>query len=103
MNEADVRSVLSKSLNFSSENIDKFNKFHEILLESNKKHNFIAKSTVPLIWHRHFLSEKGLEKRKKSNKCKTKTTNYVFYNRFDAFATFFMLFHIYFSFYNIDK
>tara|TARA_B100000965_G_scaffold395144_1_gene408248 strand:- start:181 stop:828 length:648 start_codon:yes stop_codon:yes gene_type:complete len=62
MNEADVRSVLSKSLNFSSENIDKFNKFHEILLEANKKHNFIAKSTVPLIWHRHFLDSAQLVK-----------------------------------------
>jgi 16S rRNA (guanine527-N7)-methyltransferase len=62
MNESIIRSILLKDLNFSSADIIKLEKFKKILLQYNDKYNFIGKSTIPLIWHRHFLDSAQLVK-----------------------------------------
>ncbi len=62
MNESIIRSILLKDLNFSSADIIKLEKFKKILLQYNDKYNFIGKSTIPFIWHRHFLDSAQLVK-----------------------------------------
>ena len=62
MNENFVRSILLKDLNFISADIIKLGKFKEILLKYNDKYNFIGKSTINSIWHRHFLDSAQLVK-----------------------------------------
>ena len=49
-------------LNFSEKNISDIKIFINELLEANKKHNFISKSTENVIWHRHILDSAQLVK-----------------------------------------
>ena len=55
MNDLKVIEILTKKLGFSSNSIKKLKKFHNHLLENNKHHNFISKSTEKSIWLRHIL------------------------------------------------
>ena len=49
-------------LNFSEKNISDIKIFINELLEANKKHNFISKSTENVIWQRHILDSAQLVK-----------------------------------------
>ena len=55
MNEADVIKILKKKLGFSDNSIEKLKKFHNHLLEYNKRYNLISKSTESSVWLRHIL------------------------------------------------
>ncbi len=50
-----VIKVLKNELKFTNSSIDKLKKFHNCLLDYNKKYNLISKSTVKTIWVRHIL------------------------------------------------
>ena len=62
MQQAEVINILKKDLNFSNDSIDKLEKFHNLVLEENKNHNFISKSTENQIWVRHILDSAQLIK-----------------------------------------
>ena len=61
MQDKEVISTLYH-LNFSEKNISDIKIFIIELLKANKKHNFIAKSTENVIWHRHILDSAQLVK-----------------------------------------
>ena len=61
MQDKEVISTL-RQLNFSEKNISDIKIFIIELLKANKKHNFIAKSTENVIWHRHILDSAQLVK-----------------------------------------
>ena len=61
MQDKEVISTLHQ-LNFSEKNISDIKIFIIELLKANKKHNFIAKSTENVIWHRHILDSAQLVK-----------------------------------------
>ena len=61
MQDKEVISTLYQ-LNFSKKNISDIKIFIIELLKANKKHNFIAKSTENVIWHRHILDSAQLVK-----------------------------------------
>tara|TARA_B100000886_G_scaffold15225_1_gene9762 strand:+ start:1689 stop:2300 length:612 start_codon:yes stop_codon:yes gene_type:complete len=61
MQDKEVISTLHK-LNFSEKNISDIKIFIIELLKANIKHNFIAKSTENVIWHRHILDSAQLVK-----------------------------------------
>tara|TARA_Y200000002_G_C22612487_1_gene634467 strand:- start:191 stop:808 length:618 start_codon:yes stop_codon:yes gene_type:complete len=50
-----VIKVLKNELKFTNSSIDKLKKFHNCLLDYNKKYNLISKSTEKTIWVRHIL------------------------------------------------
>ena len=62
MQQSEVISVLKKDLNFNERSIEKLKKFVELLLNENKNHNLIAKSTESSIWDRHILDSAQLVK-----------------------------------------
>ena len=62
MQQAQVINILEKELNFSIEAIDKLKKLSELVLNENKRHNLIAKSTESQIWERHILDSAQLVK-----------------------------------------
>jgi 16S rRNA (guanine527-N7)-methyltransferase len=62
MNKEEVQSILSKNLNFSSEDLSKLRIFHEELLRFNKRYNLISKSTEADIWSRHILDSAQIVK-----------------------------------------
>ena len=62
MQEIEVISILQKQLNFTSKSIAALKIFVDVLINANKKHNFISKSTEPDIWHRHVLDSAQLVK-----------------------------------------
>jgi len=55
MNELKVIKILKDDLGFSDSSIRKLNKFHNYLLEYNKRYNLISKNTEKSIWIRHIL------------------------------------------------
>ena len=55
MDEAKVKLILTKNLNFNSENIEKIELFNILLLEYNKRYNLISKNSESVIWDRHVL------------------------------------------------
>ena len=62
MQEIEVISILQKQLNFTSKSIAALKIFVDALINANKKHNFISKSTEADIWHRHVLDSAQLVK-----------------------------------------
>ena len=55
MNELKVIEILRNELKYSNSSIKKLNKFHNYLLEYNKRYNLISKNTEKNIWIRHIL------------------------------------------------
>ena len=62
MQEIEVIKILQEELKFSDHSIDKLKMFETEVLNANKKHNFIAKSTEGSIWFRHILDSAQLVK-----------------------------------------
>ena len=62
MQQLEVISILKKDLNFNDRSIEKVKKFVELILNENKNHNLIAKSTESSIWDRHILDSAQLVK-----------------------------------------
>jgi 16S rRNA (guanine527-N7)-methyltransferase len=62
MQDKEVINILRNQLKFSSKSIEKFQIFINALINANKKHNFISKSTENDIWHRHILDSAQLVK-----------------------------------------
>ena len=55
MQDNEVIKYLQNQLQFPSNSIEKLKIFINALINANKKHNFISKSTEAVIWHRHIL------------------------------------------------
>jgi len=55
MNELKAIEILKNGLGFSDSSIKKLKKFHNYLLEYNKRYNLISKNTEKSIWIRHIL------------------------------------------------
>ena len=62
MQEPEVIKILQEELKFTDQSIDKLKMLEIELLNANKKHNFIAKSTEDFIWSRHILDSAQLVK-----------------------------------------
>ena len=62
MQDKEVINILQNQLQFSSKLIEKLKIFINALINANKKHNFISKSTEAVIWHRHILDSAQLVK-----------------------------------------
>ena len=62
MQEREVINLLKNQFNFNSESISDIKIFVKELINANKKHNFISKSTENVIWHRHILDSAQLVK-----------------------------------------
>ena len=62
MRELEVIKILQEELKFTDQSIDKLKMLEIELLNANKKHNFIAKSTEDAIWFRHILDSAQLVK-----------------------------------------
>ena len=62
MQELEVIKILQEELKFTDQSIDKLKMLETELLNANKKHNFIAKSTEDCIWSRHILDSAQLVK-----------------------------------------
>ena len=62
MQELEVIKILQEELKFTDQSIDKLKMLETELLNANKKHNFIAKSTEDSIWSRHILDSAQLVK-----------------------------------------
>ncbi len=60
MHKLEVIKILKKDLNFTDRSIEKLNKFTNLVLIENKKHNLISKSTESQIWMRHILDSAQL-------------------------------------------
>ena len=71
MDELKVIEILKNELGFSDSSIKKLKKFHNYLLEYNKRYNLISKNTEKSIWIRHILDSaqiiKFIEKSKEQN------------------------------------
>ena len=62
MRELEVIKILQEELKFTEQSIVKLKMLETELLNANKKHNFIAKSTEDSIWSRHILDSAQLVK-----------------------------------------
>ena len=62
MQDKGVINILQNQLNFTSKSIATLKIFVDELINANKKHNFISKSTEADIWHRHVLDSAQLVK-----------------------------------------
>ena len=62
MQDKEVINILRNQLKFSSKSIEKLQIYVNALINANKKHNFISKSTETDIWHRHILDSAQLVK-----------------------------------------
>ncbi len=62
MQDNEVINILQNELKFNPRSISDIKIFLHELLRANKKHNFIAKSTENVIWHRHILDSAQLVK-----------------------------------------
>ena len=62
MQQLEVINILKKDLNFNDGSIEKLKKFAELVINENKNHNLIAKSTEASIWDRHILDSAQLVK-----------------------------------------
>ena len=58
----EVIKILQEKLNFTTKSISNLKLFVFELLNANKKHNYISKSTERDIWHRHILDSAQLVK-----------------------------------------
>ena len=71
MDELKVIEILKNELGFSDISIKKLKKFHNYLLEYNKRYNLISKNTEKSIWIRHILDSaqiiKFIDKSKEQN------------------------------------
>ena len=71
MNEFKAIEILKNDLGFSDSSIKKLKKFHNYLLEYNKRYNLISKKTEKSIWIRHILDSaqiiKFIDKSKQQN------------------------------------
>ena len=71
MDELKVIEILKNEIGFSDSSIKKIKKFHNYLLEYNKRYNLISKKTEKSIWIRHILDSaqiiKFIEKSKEQN------------------------------------
>tara|TARA_B110000444_G_C18704114_1_gene530439 strand:- start:344 stop:958 length:615 start_codon:yes stop_codon:yes gene_type:complete len=68
MTEDEAKTLLVQSLNFSSQDMNKLEKFKKLLLEYNSKYNLISKTTEKSIWSRHILDSAQLIKYISTNK-----------------------------------
>ena len=62
MQHKEVINILQNKLNFSSKSIEALKIFVDALINANKNHNFISRSTEANIWHRHILDSAQLVK-----------------------------------------
>ena len=62
MQDNELINILQNQLNFNTKTISDIKIFVHDLLEANKKHNFISKSTENVVWHRHILDSAQLVK-----------------------------------------
>ncbi len=62
MQQLEVINILKKDLNFTDQSIEKLKEFTKLVLEENKNHNLISKSTENHIWERHVLDSAQLVK-----------------------------------------
>ena len=62
MQQLEVISILKNELNFTDESIRKLKEFVNLVLEENKNHNLISKSSENQIWQRHVLDSAQLVK-----------------------------------------
>jgi len=62
MQDKEVINILQNKLNFSSKSIEALKIFVDALINANKIHNFISRSTEANIWHRHILDSAQLVK-----------------------------------------
>ena len=62
MQDKEVINILQKHLNFTTKSIVALKIFVDALINANKKHNLISKSTEADIWHRHVLDSAQLVK-----------------------------------------
>ena len=62
MNELKVIEILKNELGFSDSSIKKLKKFHNYLLEYNKRYNLISKNTEKSIWDRHIVDSAQIVK-----------------------------------------
>ena len=62
MQEQEVIKSLQFDLRFSDSSINKLKIFVKSVIDANKEHNFISKSTESDIWHRHVLDSAQLVK-----------------------------------------
>ena len=62
MQEQNVIKLLKSDLKFSDSSIDKLRIFVKSVIDANKEHNLISKSTENDIWHRHILDSAQLVK-----------------------------------------
>jgi len=62
MQDNEVINILQEQLNFTSKSIATLKIFVDELINANKKHNFISKSTEADIWQRHILDSAQLVK-----------------------------------------
>ena len=62
MQQLEVINILKKDLNFNDQSIEKLKEFTKLVLNENKNHNLISKSTENHIWLRHVLDSAQLVK-----------------------------------------
>ena len=62
MQDNEVIKILQHQLKYSAKSISDIKIFVDELLNANKKHNFISKSSENVIWHRHVLDSAQLVK-----------------------------------------
>jgi len=62
MQDNEVINILQHQLKYSAKSISDIKIFVDELLNANKKHNFISKSSENVIWHRHVLDSAQLVK-----------------------------------------
>ena len=62
MQDPQLINILQNDINYSAKSISDIKIFINELLNANKKHNFISKSTENTIWHRHILDSAQLVK-----------------------------------------
>ena len=62
MQEHEVIKSLQSDLRFSVSSVNKLKIFVKSVIDANKEHNFISKSTESDIWHRHVLDSAQLVK-----------------------------------------
>ena len=62
MQDNEVINILQHQLEYSAKSISDIKIFVDELLNANKKHNFISKSSENVIWHRHVLDSAQLVK-----------------------------------------
>ena len=62
MQQLKVINILKNDLNFTDQSIDKLKIFVNLVLQENKNHNLIGKSTETQIWERHILDSAQLVK-----------------------------------------